>query len=68
MDKKFLLGYASGVITAPAVYFVFRKPIIKHILVPVLGQEEQTEALYTFMSVRNDYIDRKKRERDYGKP
>lgn len=68
MNKQFLLGYVTGVVTAPVVFFALRKPITKHILVPVLGDEDFNEALYRFVSARNDYIDRKKKEQDHGKP
>lgn len=68
MNKKFILGYVSGVVTAPIWLYVFRQPIAEHILFPLLADEDLNEQIYTFMSLRNDYIDKKKQEQDHGKP
>lgn len=55
--NKYLLAYAAGVVTAPAWFYVFRKPIIYHLIVPVLADDKFNEPLYNVMRVRNDYKD-----------
>lgn len=63
--KKFLAGYVTGIVTAPAVYFVFRKPLIRHIVVPVSAKtimnEDMDEALFNLMSIRLDFQESRKK-------
>lgn len=62
--KKFLAGYVTGVITAPVVVYVFRKPIFKALgptIGTVVAKEEWDEKLYEFMSARNDFQDFKRK-------
>lgn len=55
-------AYAAGVLTAPVWYFMFRRPINRYILVPILADETLNEPLYNLMMVRNEVIDRKKKQ------
>lgn len=65
--KQFLLGYSAGVVTAPAVYYVFRKPLIKTVglyFFAILSDDDVNDTVYNLMSTRNDFQDLRKK---YGK-
>lgn len=63
--KKFMLGYAAGVVTAPAVYFIFRKPLTHYVVTPLSARtimdEEWDERLFSFMSTRTDWQEFRKK-------
>lgn len=63
--KKFVAGYVAGVVTAPAVYYVFRKPLIDHVITPLAMEtftsEEWDQRLFELMSLRLDFQDFQKK-------
>lgn len=63
--KKFLAGYIAGVVTAPAVYYVFRNPIMEHVITPLametVANTEWDERLFELMSLRLDFQDFQKK-------
>lgn len=62
--KKFLLGYTAGVVTAPAVYFVFRKPLINTVGIYIFGllaDEKVDASIYSLMTTRSDVQDLRKK-------
>jgi hypothetical protein len=60
--NKYLLAYAAGVVTAPAWFYVFRKPLIDHIIVPIFTDDKLDGPLYNVMMARNDLKDEKKKK------
>ena len=63
--KKYLIAYSAGVATAPLWFYVFHKPLIEHvivpIIVPILTEDYMDEPLYKFMMLRNDVKDSQKK-------
>jgi hypothetical protein len=61
MKLKTLVAYSAGVVTAPAWYWVFRKPLMDHVVTPALAHtlmsEEMDETVFNLMSARLDFQD-----------
>jgi hypothetical protein len=60
--KKYILVYTAGVLTTPAVVFIFRKPISAKVG-DYLVDEKFDEPLFRFMTSRTDKQDLRRGQR-----
>lgn len=66
MKFRTIFTYATGVVTAPAWFYAFRKQLAP-LAFEVIADEKMDKALYEIMAMRNDFQDLRKKHGEKAK-